>query len=286
MSEIRIRASSLPTFESCSRLWAARHASALGIATGWGLEPRKQHIGAVVGTAVHRGAEHLMSEFGRTGEVGGDELVKAGREAALDSFSAALPAGISYDSGGPTFGPGDATDAISKMVPAYHASIDPDLPPILVEAGLSMTVGDDLVVTGHTDLMLVDAVPDDLKTGRHRPRAWSQYGAYFLLLRANAARLGIARIANSFRQRYLPRVARGKPQPAPDIMLLPQGPLEHQALATARQIRRSVEEFRRTGDPDAFLANPNTWLCGEKFCPAYGSRWCDAWRLKPQPEKD
>lgn len=262
------------------RLFAARQAHQLGInASEWGLRLRPQHVGAAVGSATHRGAEHIMTEFQRTGELGGEERVRAGREAALDRLSEDLGAGeMTYDS--TTTGPNGATEAVGKLIPAYHASIDPAVPPFLVEAGLSMTIADTIVVTGHVDLWFIDETLEDLKTGRRYPAASSQYGCYSLLARANGHN-----VKPTFRQRYLPRVAAGKPQPAPVITDLPQGALERQALATAKAVKRSVEEFQRTGDPDSFLANPQTWLCSNRFCPAFGSKWCDAWRLKP-PAKE
>ena len=275
MSEIRARGSSLPTAEHCMRLWAARHRGAIGIsAEEWGIRPRRQHVGAAVGSSTHRGAEHMMTEFQRTGEVGGERRVKTAREAALNRLSDDMRAGeLTYDP--VTTGPNGAVEAVSKMVAAYHASIDPTRQPLLIEAGLSMTLAGTIVVTGHVDLWFVDGHGEDLKTGRNRPRASSQYGAYSLLARAHGHK-----VKPTFRQRYLPRVPSGKPQPAPVISEFPQGAIEHQAVATAKAIRRSVEEFRATGDPDSFLANPNTWLCKDTLCPAWGSKWCHAWRMK------
>lgn len=280
---VRTRASSEPTFEACPRLWAGRHAEQIPLQRV-NLRRIKQHVGAAVGTATHTGGEYLMREFKRTGEVGGTERSRQAREAALEKF----PDELEFDSVTP--GPGAAVEAVGKLVTVYHGHIDPTIEPLLIERGLTMTVGEDLVITGHLDLVLVDLVPTDLKTGRHTPRAASQYGSYFLLLRANAATIGLdeRKLKPYFRQTYLPRVPASKPPKSPVVTEFPQGALERQALSTARQIRRCVQEYRETGDIEAFPARPNSWLCSPNFCPLFGSTdgACDSWRLSAAARKE
>jgi hypothetical protein len=36
----------------------------------------------------------------------------------------------------------------------------------------------------------------------------------------------------------------------------------------------------RPGDPWAFQSNPNSVLCGERFCPAWGTDFCRDWMPK------
>ena len=51
-------------------------------------------------------------------------------------------------------------------------------------------------------------------------------------------------------------------------------------MATVRKIVQDVKLFRETQDPWSFVANPNSFLCSDKFCPAFGSKFCGAWRVK------
>jgi hypothetical protein len=273
MITIRARASSLPTYDQqCARLWAARNLPRKMTAS-YGLRELQSHVGAAIGTATHAGAAHLMTEFGKSGEVGGTPRREEAREIAIASLREATIEGLTFDPVTPD--PNSGERQIGAMVAVYHGSIAPDVPPLLVERGLKMMIADTIEITGHVDLFLIDQVPDDLKTGRHRPQAFSQYGSYSLLLRANGFP-----VAGKFRERYMPRVAVGKPQPAPEVREFPQGILERQALSSAKRIARDLAEFDRTGDPETFAANPASWLCKEHLCPAWGTTFCNAWRLK------
>lgn len=273
MIRTRTRASSLPTYQRCPRLWAARQHLSAAQRQQFGLRHLDTHVGAAVGSGSHAGVAHIMAEFQRTGDAGDRQRVAEGIEVAINEFNEIRADGVTYDP--VSQNASDAERALRVMIPAYHASIDRDTPPVMVERGMKMTLLDTIEITGHVDLVLVGDIPEDLKTGRHVPQAWPQYGTYSLLIRANGRR-----VAGHFRERYLPRVAPGKPQRPPTIRLYDQGALEHNALATAKAIDRDVTAFEATGDPDSFVANPTTWLCKDTLCPAWGSTWCNAWRIK------
>lgn len=278
--EIAWRASAVPTYEQCPRRAVALQMPSVVRKSGFSLRETRRHIGAAIGTSAHLAQAHLMTEFQQTGEVGGDNRTKSALEIALDDPKGGLRAvtreAMTWDPVTPTTDVG--VKQLGRMIRAYHDSIDPDLPPVLIESGLKMTIeigGVVLTMTGHVDLFMIDRVLDDLKTGRHQPRSWSQYGNYSLLARANGYRVG-----PKFRERYLPRVPISKIQPPPDVREYPQGLIEQHAMETNRRIANDFARFHETGDRASFPANPYTWLCQPHLCPAYDTDWCGLGALK------
>jgi hypothetical protein len=49
---------------------------------------------------------------------------------------------------------------------------------------------------------------------------------------------------------------------------------ENVAMSLIRKLERDYKEFLETGDPNTFLANPASMLCSEKYCPAWGTGFC------------
>jgi hypothetical protein len=55
---------------------------------------------------------------------------------------------------------------------------------------------------------------------------------------------------------------------------------EQQTEATIARIDLDLKAFTESGDRDAFLANPSSTLCSDRFCPAAGTNFCPFWRTK------
>ncbi len=77
---------------------------------------------------------------------------------------------------------------------------------------------------------------------------------------------------------YIPRGADGRPQKEAETIEYDRGACLRHAVGTIKRIKRAVLEFRQTGDPEAFPANPMSQLCTNKYCSARGTSFCDAWR--------
>ena len=50
--------------------------------------------------------------------------------------------------------------------------------------------------------------------------------------------------------------------------------IETAAIQVLAKMVTDIDEFRRTGDPWSFLANPNSRLCSPDWCKAWGTDFC------------
>ena len=163
-----------------------------------------------------------------------------------------------------------------------------ELRPVLIEERLEATVADGIILSGQADLVCTEPGQiRDLKTGaRNPPSAAPQVGGYALLARSHELPIETAAID------FIRRVAPDKPQPDPVSVTVELQHAEVAAVAILDRIIHAVETFRH-GDPEAriepgnpwsFTANPNSILCGEKWCPAYGvagpHAFCHEWAPK------
>jgi len=163
------------------------------------------------------------------------------------------------------------------MVEAVHRAIEPDAEPELVEKGMRAQISKS-EVSCTVDLFLIRGELKDLKTGARKPRRPDvQMGVQSLVTRAN-----LGERVKGLAMTHLARVPVTKRQPAPLDIPIRQAAAEQLVLETVRRMERDVAEWTATGDPASFAANPGSFLCSEKYCPAWNSRWCGAWRLKEQ----
>lgn len=278
MPSLEIRASSLPTYETCPRMFGANHLLESGLANDMGLDLRRRrtHIGAAVGTACHHGHDYLMNAYMTSGSHGGKERLKHAEDVTLATLDNLIADGIGYDSTTPT--PGAATLSTRRMVQMLFDQHRPKAKPLLVEKGLKTKLNvkslngcgspASMTLKGTLDLYLISEELIDLKTGRWRPQAWAQMGAYSLILRAHRTPVSRTRLV------YLPRThAAQKQSPCEDIPIL-QSVAEKHASGLATNAFRSMDAMITTGDVEHLTANPNTPLCDDRFCPAFGTRFC------------
>ncbi len=269
---ITIRASSLPTWEDCPRRWIATQRRHDLLAAGYALGDRPPSIGAHVGTGAH--AAVATSWMG---------VMSAGRWADLEDADAAgieaLRArsqddGVSWDDTTPDLNA--AEHAVRKITRAYRDDIQPGHIPVLVEAELRCRVGEGFELVGHTDLVKsrstrYDAAVrqlDDLKTGVQMPSPGAQLGGYDLLLDASGEPIERATMT------YVRRVRKAAEQPRPMTVRFERAVIRRQARRATIEIVDTTRRFQLSGDIMEFRANPQSRLCGPRYCPAFNSRAC------------
>lgn len=265
-----IRPSSLPGANDCLRRTIARLFPGLVAAAGFELRTVEPHIGGPVGTACHTGASDLLRAKMDTGEPGniGDAV-----DHGISDFETEIAAGVVWDK--VTGDRGTAQRQIARMVGAYARHRAPTVDPIAVEERLDCDLGDGFYLSGQSDSVVREPGGiNDLKTGKVRRSCATQLGSYSLTQRSRGR--PIERLTEDF----LPRVSLKKEQAPPTSFFYDVEAAEHEAWETINQLKASVTEFQRrlaTGDapPEmAFRANPQSMLCSDVFCPAWGTRWC------------
>lgn len=269
---IVIRPSSLPQYPDCQRRTASRLFPHQIAEWGYSFNVTPKNIGAMIGTATHTAAGWLLDEKIRTGEIGnlseaedrGVESLKYQRDGA----------DISYDATTPNVSTGQLQ--IIRMIKRYRMDVAPKAKPTAVEQELSFTTGLGNKVVGHLDL--TEDGPRDLKTGTQQRMNIAQYGAYSMLLRAN----GMPSL--QVIEDYLRRVKIKEEQPPVQTTYYDLYLSEDVSASIIKSLERSYALFMENGKPGEFLANPNSVLCGEKFCGCFHSDFCPESKAKAKKE--
>jgi hypothetical protein len=274
---ITVRCSSLSSWPDCPRRGAARSFKRLIEAAGFKLRQPAGSIGASVGSAVHRGAETLLTE-----KAGGADSpnLSAAQDAAVETLHDRMREDDArMDKETPS--QSVAERQVIRMTQAYAAHIVPDVEPLTVEQRLVARIpwsANNLALSGQSDVLAREPSRlRDLKTGKgrfgsHRP----QFGGYSLLGRTHG--FPIKEIAEDFVQ----RCAIDKPQPAPRTFAYDVQGCEQAAVSVIRHMDLSLHTFLNgdparniePGDPASFPANPSSKLCSERWCSAWGTPFC------------
>lgn len=253
----------LPAYFDCARRAAAKQFRKEIEAAGFGLRETLPSVGATLGTSAHAAAEYLFRHKAETYSDGSEALAL---EVAVQRFGEDTGEGVEWDDTTPNLNA--ATFQLRRVVAAI-ADFSRRVVPKAVELSLRADAGDGFELTGHVDLLTVDGVVRDLKTGAlHRPYQ-SQLGAYSLLARSSGEQVKAVAID------WIARTPKTKPQPPVQTESYPLDACEQAAFATIQRIKADVNKFRSTGDPWAFPANPMTMMCSARFCPAHGTPFCN-----------
>ena len=124
-------------------------------------------------------------------------------------------------------------------------------------------------VSGHIDVTPTRSICDT-KTGKALRACHTQLGGY-----ANLAVSDGDEKPEQLIVHHLPRVSVGKPYPGTTTLSYPVDFCMNEAWYIINQLIRDVENFKASGNPACFQANPNSMLCNEKYCRAYGTKFCE-----------
>jgi hypothetical protein len=268
-----VRCSYLPMWADCARRSAAKLFRQLIKAMGYELRELPSSIGAPIGSSVHAGAAVLLAHKAKTGELA---PLSDAVEIAFETLRGETAKGVMWDRETPEMN--TAERQVIRMTASYRQSVAPAIEPIIVEERLEARVSPRIILSGKPDVVAREKGRiRDLKAGKTLGHYKPQIGAYSLLARTHA----IADVEGASVD-HVPRVAITKPQPPPVTLSAPIAACETAAMNIVRSIEADLETFLKgdparhllPGDPWAFLANPASKLCGEKYCEAYGTAWC------------
>jgi hypothetical protein len=276
VAPVLIRASSLNDYPECQRRSAARMFWPEIVAAGFTLVRTVRSIGAHIGTGVHAGAAAMLREMVARGRLSTPDesvgiAITALRQRAQDE-------GAMFDRQTPNLN--SAESFVKSMTLAYQYDIAPNVKPVAIEERLEARYNDRLTVSGQSDLVAREpGAVRDTKTGKRPGYYMPQIGCYALLNRAHRA-LAIEKLFIDF-------VPRRKAPQARSIEY-DVATAEQVASGILAEIDRDLLTFRHgdvarglgAGDQRAFMANPNSHLCGAKWCPAFHSDFCPESRTK------
>lgn len=266
-----IRASMLPSYQDCPRRAVAKSYGRKFTELGYELRQLPPSVGAAAGTAVHISTSELDRALWRGEPANIDTAV----ELAITAFSAEVETGCVWDDTTPN--QNTAQQQIRRMTMAYVPRMPLTLtngqPAVEIggEEGLKANAGDGWTVTGHPDLIDDLKFVRDKKTGAVVRPYHPQLGGYSLLVRSN----GVC-VPEGVGMDYIPRTARTKDQKPMLITEYPVAACEHLAVGVIKRIKDDMRLFDETGDLDrAFGVNMMSLLCTDKYCCAFGTKFCE-----------
>jgi hypothetical protein len=280
MNEMIIRSSSLSGFSDCPRRWFARVARKEVTAAGYTLRSENRGVGAAIGISVHKSASMTLEAKASSGRL---PPATFAADVAFEMVREEIRQGVTYDQRF-TLNSDDAEKQVLRMAASYYGEVAPTVNAILIEQNLEASVPwstENLVVSGRPDVVArePDAI-DDLKTGTRIGYHLPQIGSYSLIVRSNdIADVKIGRVT------WVPRLSVKKPQPRPITHEIDIGRAELIATNVLKHIDSAIRIWRHgdqernipPGAPEAFLTNPSSILCSQKYCVAHscGSNgWC------------
>lgn len=266
-----IRPSSTNTWFDCEARTAARSYPYLVISKGYELRRLPKHVGAVVGTGTHAGAEFMQrkrladAELGKTSEAVEYAIAKMEEEIAENE--------VCWDDATPRFN--EAQTQVQRMVHVYRRDVAEKIRVVAIEERLEGMVSENLMISGKADLItILPGMLRDTKTGKRRSYCLPQLGSYSSLTRAHGHEVEKVGVD------YVPRVAVNKEQPGVETLEFPREIAEATALRTIKRMDVAIREFQQTGDLRVFARNPNSGLCSNRFCPLHGSKACPEGSMK------
>lgn len=260
--DIYIRASSLSSYPDCLRRTAAR-IFANDVRT-WDFELRELPVGvgAATGTGTHSAAAYMLRYKMEHGTLGN---ATEADQRALESFEEEIATGVTWDVVTPTYN--IAQQQLVRQVKAYRKYVAPEIQPVAVEEYMEAQFCPGIIVTGHCDVREVRGIRDT-KTGIKCRANGPQYGTYSMLSRA------CGNPVDYLIEDYVPRARMSKPQPKPEAHKYDVVEAERAAHVLIKRMADDLAEFRETGDPWAFLANPMSMMCTPNYCEAWGTEFC------------
>jgi hypothetical protein len=269
---MNIRSSILPSYPDCPRRAVAKQFRRKFEKLGYTFRELPPSVGAAAGTATHTGCEQIL------------RARHSGRDISLDEALAPAFAGFEEETGkgaiwdDTTPNANTARQQISRMVLAYQQL---KITPLTVngepavELSLEADCGDGWKLTGHIDVIDDHGWPRDTKTGALvRPYA-AQLGGYSLLVRSN-------RITpvNGLCIDFIQRVGKTRHQPPCVTHVYPVAAAERRAMGIVNRIKQDMTQFDETGNVESFMANDNSMMCSDKYCPAFNSDFCELTKVR------
>lgn len=231
-------------------------------AAGFELRTIAASIGASVGTATHAAVA-----FALTQKMNGQPLPpnSAAEQCGIEALSKRMGQdGVQWDSTTPNLS--TAQRQVQRQYRAYRVELAERIMPLAVERRIEAPTRRGNVLSGQVDVM-TDGLRD-LKTGTTRRANYAQYGGYSLLRRSEGAR--VPYIFEDFVQ----RVKIDDEQPMPVEIGYDPALCEQVAARSIADVEAKYAAFQETGDPQEFPANPNSMLCADRWCTAWGTEFC------------
>jgi|GEM_PF-5878378 len=267
-----IRISMLPNVQDCCRRACVNQFHNIIIDAGYSLNDRRVGIYTAVGNGTHAAIRNLLSYKIVTGQTNKEkDNVDAGI-AEYDKSVKEADEPLIYDKITPTHDA--AYKQIVRFVKIFRRDVEPHLKfpetatdDKCIERDVERKVKG-YTVRGHIDITTFKTIFDTKTGARIRPYH-TQLGGYGNLAISDGdpkpEHLAII---------HIPRVSLDKSYPGTKFIKYDVDFCLKESWYVINQLIRDVEDFKIKGDPACFKANPQSTLCSDKYCRAYGTDFC------------
>jgi uncharacterized membrane protein YciS (DUF1049 family) len=268
---MRIRASMFPAYNDCPRRAVARQFRYIIEKAGFALNQELPSIGAAVGTATHSIVEAYFFSRIRLENHSEEQAIQN----ALQALKEETSKGCIWDDSTPSID--TAEKQIRRMANIYIEECGKNLKPIATEIRITADLEDGWELSGQIDLLAEDSEGRlwlrDLKTGGVSRSHHAQLGAYALLYRTSPPAGMPAKLEGAAID-FVKRTPKTRPQDAVKTTEYDVPVCEKTAWGTIQRIKRDMQNFQSSGDPDSFPENPMSMLCNGTYCSAHGTNFC------------
>lgn len=262
----------LPSYPDCARRTAAKQYRKQFVADGYEFRTLPPSVGSAAGTAVHKGAEVALRARWARQRVTADDILQP----AFAAFHEETDQSCIWDDTTPNRNV--AEQQIRSMIQAYLQGPGKSIVPATlpngepaIELPLEANAGDGWILTGTMDIC-TDGWVRDLKTGALVRPYHAQLGGYSLLVRSHKIIENIEGCCIDF----IKRAGKTKVQPECVTCSYPVVPCQSYALGIIDRIKKDMAKYLASGDLNkAFPANPMSMMCSEKYCPCFGTAFCE-----------
>lgn len=267
-----VHASSLPTHQDCPRRWAAAHVKEVGEA--YELAPKG--IGSILGDRAHAGAARMLLAKQLNGSW---DWQQAAEEQIEELRQIIRTSAITWDK--LTREPGVAEKQLLNLLFEFNRGVMPTANAHLVELEMRAKWSEFIRIVGKMDY--IEKIDRSWSIGDHKFSSMlspyhSQLGCYSILLQAQPFFIEQEGEIKDLILNWIKRVGvRAKVQPEVVQIGYDLEACENAAGKQLDEIEKEVKEYRATGNPWAFNANPNSKFCTKASCRAFGTKWCDQW---------
>lgn len=270
MNLARLRPSFLPNYQDCARRAAAQQWRFEIQERGFEIRDLLPSVGAAVGSAAHKAiaqALEIKKESGVMVEY--QDMVPI----AAEEFNALTEGGVEFDS--TSTNALHAKQQISGIIQEFAATALVNVQPVAVENKLECQhPAGGWSLDGTYDCKDINGAIYDWKTSIRNRIYQSQLGAYGILERA------VGREVTALKVGWIKRTAFTKPQA--DIKVYEYDLVDsiNLAFSVANRAAKDYFNFMATGDPDSFMSSPDSMMCTKRYCPVFGTEFCNQWKNK------
>lgn len=261
---ITIRVSMLSAYQDCPRRAAAKAFWRIIKSAGYETRKLQNSIGAAVGTGVHAGAAYILT----LKRDGNEAKSSDAEEISIVELRKETADGSIWDT--VTDSMNTAEKQTRRLTALFHTQLAPKLSPALIENRRKAVIAPGWELSGQSDLETTDEEIRDWKTGAASRPHHPQFGGYSLLRQSQGDSKPVRLMMD-----HLPRVAIIKPQPSVVSVEYDRPSSERAAWAIIGHIMRDMRNFLKTGDPWSFPCNPMSMMCSAKYCPVFGTPFCE-----------